>query len=59
MDFCHLKVTEIFLRSLPWIDHLRFTGFFEAKAILLGPMGRHENALEIYAYRSHDYLKAE
>lgn len=22
-------------------------------------MGRHENALEIYAYRLHDYLKAE
>ncbi|KAF9647158.1 hypothetical protein BDM02DRAFT_3170498 [Thelephora ganbajun] len=34
-------------------------GFFEAKAILLGRMGRHENALEIYVYRLHDYLKAE
>ena len=37
----------------------RFTGFFEAKAILLGRIGRHKNALEIYAYKLHHYLKAE
>lgn len=40
-------------------DGLDGLGFFEAKAILLGRMGRHENALEIYVYRLHDYLKAE
>lgn len=38
---------------------LGFEGLFEAKAILLGRLGRHENALEIYVHRLQDYLKAE
>ncbi|KAI0370322.1 hypothetical protein BV20DRAFT_1121321 [Pilatotrama ljubarskyi] len=33
--------------------------FFEAKAILLGRLGRHDSALEVYVYRLQDYLKAE
>jgi hypothetical protein len=32
---------------------------FEARAILLGRLGRHDQALELYAYRLQDYLKAE
>lgn len=32
---------------------------YEAKAILLGRMGRHDNALEIYVYRLQDFVKAE
>ncbi|EKM58191.1 uncharacterized protein PHACADRAFT_171437 [Phanerochaete carnosa HHB-10118-sp] len=32
---------------------------FEAKAILLGRLGRHDAALEIYVYRLQDFLKAE
>lgn len=32
---------------------------FEAKAILLGRLGRHDNALELYVYRLQDFLKAE
>ncbi|KAJ7880982.1 hypothetical protein B0H14DRAFT_3763074 [Mycena olivaceomarginata] len=32
---------------------------FEARAILLGRFGRHDQALELYVYRLHDYLKAE
>ncbi|KAI0690617.1 hypothetical protein BC835DRAFT_1363553 [Cytidiella melzeri] len=32
---------------------------FEAKAILLGRSGRHDNALEIYVYRLQDFIKAE
>ncbi|KIP04390.1 hypothetical protein PHLGIDRAFT_109638, partial [Phlebiopsis gigantea 11061_1 CR5-6] len=32
---------------------------FEAKAILLGRLGRHDSALEIYVYRLQDFLKAE
>ncbi|KAI0324590.1 hypothetical protein GY45DRAFT_1331365 [Cubamyces sp. BRFM 1775] len=32
---------------------------FEAKAILLGRLGRHDSALEVYVYRLQDYLKAE
>lgn len=32
---------------------------FEARAILLGRLGRHDQALELYVYRMHDYRKAE
>ncbi|THH01628.1 hypothetical protein EW026_g1133 [Hermanssonia centrifuga] len=32
---------------------------FEAKAVLLGRLGRHDNALEIYVYRLQDFQKAE
>ncbi|KAI0833228.1 hypothetical protein BC628DRAFT_1342704 [Trametes gibbosa] len=32
---------------------------FEAKAILLGRLGRHDSALEVYAYRLQDFHKAE
>lgn len=31
----------------------------EARAILLGRLGRHDQALETYVYRLQDYLKAE
>ena len=36
-----------------------YLGLFEARAILLGKLGRHDQALELYAYRLQDYLKAE
>ncbi|KAI5122751.1 hypothetical protein M0805_009834 [Coniferiporia weirii] len=32
---------------------------YEARAILLGRLGKHENALETYVYRLGDYIKAE
>lgn len=32
---------------------------YEARAILLGRMGRHEHALELYAYKLGDFKKAE
>jgi len=32
---------------------------FEARAVLLGRLGRHEAALETYIYRLRDYIKAE
>ncbi|CCL98167.1 uncharacterized protein FIBRA_00161 [Fibroporia radiculosa] len=32
---------------------------FEAKAMLLGRLGRHDSALEVYVYRLRDFLKAE
>ncbi|KAI6042930.1 vacuolar sorting protein 39 domain 1-domain-containing protein [Pisolithus marmoratus] len=32
---------------------------YEARAILLGRMGRHEHALELYAYKLGNFLKAE
>ena len=32
---------------------------FEARAILLGKLGRHDSALELYVYRLRDYEKAE
>jgi len=39
--------------------HVIFSDLFEARAILLGRLGRHAHALELYVYRLHDYLKAE
>ncbi|KAH6909213.1 rab guanyl-nucleotide exchange factor [Coprinopsis sp. MPI-PUGE-AT-0042] len=35
------------------------TELYEARAILLGRLGRHDQALESYVYRLHDYIKAE
>lgn len=32
---------------------------YEARAILLGRMGRHEHALELYVYKLGDFAKAE
>lgn len=32
---------------------------YEARAILLGRLGKHEAALETYVYRLADYIKAE
>ncbi|KAJ3995861.1 hypothetical protein F5050DRAFT_1764139 [Lentinula boryana] len=32
---------------------------YEARAILLGKLGRHDQALELYVYRLQDYLQAE
>ena len=37
-------------------DHI---DLFEANAILLGRLGRHDSALEVYVYRLQDFLKAE
>lgn len=36
-----------------------FLGFFEERAILLGRLGRHEQALAIYVYVLHDNKMAE
>ena len=35
------------------------TDLYEARAILLGRLGRHDQALETYVYRLQDYTKAE
>src|SRR5260370_33536356 len=37
----------------------RTVGMFEARAILLGRMGKHQAALEIYVYRLNNFTKAE
>ena len=42
-----------------FLKHCTSSELFEVKAVLLGRMGRHDNALEIYVYRLHDFLKAE
>jgi hypothetical protein len=39
--------------------HVILSDLFEARAILLGRLGRHAHALELYVYRLQDYLKAE
>jgi hypothetical protein len=36
-----------------------YEDMFEARAVLLGRLGKHEGALEIYVYRLQDYIKAE
>mmetsp|Transcript_10447 Transcript_10447/g.26817 ORF Transcript_10447/g.26817 Transcript_10447/m.26817 type:complete len:994 (-) Transcript_10447:2337-5318(-) len=38
---------------------LAFEGLYEERAILLGRIGRHDQALSIYAYKLNDPLKAE
>ncbi|KDQ57202.1 hypothetical protein JAAARDRAFT_58670 [Jaapia argillacea MUCL 33604] len=48
----HYRVDRLF-GQLPTED------LFEARALLLGRLGRHEHALETYVYRLQDYLKAE
>ncbi|KAF8896557.1 vacuolar sorting protein 39 domain 2-domain-containing protein [Infundibulicybe gibba] len=35
------------------------TDSYEARAILLGRLGRHDQALELYVHKLHDYHKAE
>jgi len=37
----------------------RTIGMLEARAILLGRMGKHQAALEIYVYRLNNFAKAE
>lgn len=44
-----------FYTILIWL----FLDLFEARAVLLGRLGRHDQALELYVYRMHDYQKAE
>ncbi|KAF7795997.1 hypothetical protein EIP86_007166 [Pleurotus ostreatoroseus] len=50
---------ECFIHSIKKCILSLVTDLFEAKAILLGRMGRHDSALEIYVYRLQDFLKAE
>ncbi|KAL1752471.1 hypothetical protein FB107DRAFT_219865 [Schizophyllum commune] len=38
---------------------LSSTDLYEARAILLGRLGRHDQALELYVYKLQDYIKAE
>ncbi len=33
--------------------------FYEAQAVVLGNMGSHKQALEIYVFKTKDYAKAE
>ncbi|KAF8486196.1 hypothetical protein DFH94DRAFT_623079 [Russula ochroleuca] len=48
----HFRIDRL-LGMLPSDD------LFEARAILLGKLGRHDSALELYVYRLRDYDKAE
>jgi hypothetical protein len=41
-----------------WLSD-RTIGMFEVRAILLGRMGKHQAALEIYVYRLNNFAKAE
>ncbi|KAH0832904.1 vacuolar sorting protein 39 domain 1-domain-containing protein [Lanmaoa asiatica] len=46
------------LRALVYLNHSTLD-LYEARAILLGRMGRHEHALELYVYKLGDFAKAE
>ncbi|KAG9225012.1 hypothetical protein CCMSSC00406_0001837 [Pleurotus cornucopiae] len=62
---------EMYSKLLHFIDttnHFRIDWFYgvissedlyEARAVLLGRMGRHDQALGLYVYHLHDYTKAE
>jgi hypothetical protein len=41
------------------VDANTFVDLYEARAVLLGRMGRHDHALELYVYKLRDYAKAE
>lgn len=47
-----------FLRAFLQRNHA-ILDLYEARAILLGRMGRHEHALELYVYKLGDFSKAE
>jgi len=64
------KRAEVYAKLLKFIDtteHYRpdrlygllSEDLYEARAILLGRMGRHEHALELYVYKLGDFAKAE
>lgn len=38
---------------------LHSVDLYEARAVLLGRMGRHEHTLELYVYKLKNYAKAE
>ncbi|PPR05963.1 hypothetical protein CVT24_004627 [Panaeolus cyanescens] len=48
----HISVERIYGQVAP-------TDLHEARAILLGRLGRHDQALETYVYRLQDFMKAE
>lgn len=59
MAICPLQVSCVYQRYLIIALTNDVIDLFEARAILLGRLGRHDQALELYVYRMHDYLKAE
>ncbi|KAH8118200.1 vacuolar sorting protein 39 domain 1-domain-containing protein [Phellopilus nigrolimitatus] len=57
--FLHFIQTSDIYRVDRLFGLLPSDDMFEAKAVLLGRLGRHESALETYVYRLGDYVKAE
>ncbi|TCD70216.1 Vacuolar morphoproteinsis protein 6 [Steccherinum ochraceum] len=65
------KRRAVYTKLLEYIDTTQFyrpdrlfgllpsDDLYEAKAILLGRLGRHDNALEVYVYKLQNFLKAE
>ncbi|CDO70890.1 hypothetical protein BN946_scf184804.g22 [Trametes cinnabarina] len=70
-EYHHRNVKQAYEKLLHFIDKTEYYSadrlyarlpsedLFEAKAILLGRLGRHDSALEVYAYRLQDFAKAE
>ncbi|KAG8910095.1 Vacuolar morphogenesis protein 6, partial [Tulasnella sp. 408] len=55
----HNWLAEIYLDLTTEAINHNDTSFFEARAILLGRLGKHEAALDIYVNRLNDYSAAE
>ncbi|KAF8311952.1 hypothetical protein DL93DRAFT_2060501 [Clavulina sp. PMI_390] len=55
----HFIRTSEFYNPTRLFGRLPNNSLFEARALLLGKLDRHEAALEIYVYRLHDYDEAE
>jgi hypothetical protein len=53
------RVCGFLLENQTLMLELSMTDLYEARAILLGRLGRHDSALELYVYRLQDYPKAE
>lgn len=54
-----LRQVRVRLSIIVWAVANWDAELHEARAILLGRLGRHDQALESYVYRLHDYIKAE
>ncbi|KIJ67051.1 hypothetical protein HYDPIDRAFT_174307 [Hydnomerulius pinastri MD-312] len=55
----HDRLAELYLRIAVGAKRRGDEDLYEARAILLGRMGRHEHALELYVYKLGDFAKAE
>lgn len=59
MPFFRWMVSQHYAVAMCFANTPLRIGMFQARATLLGRMGKHQGALEIYVYKLNDYAKAE